>query len=74
MKLTCRVICIEDLGRNVLTRFKSPQKNFYLFLFFFIEQDDKLEFPEAVQSGAPHQAAATGLHHPHPAVDLRSVF
>lgn len=37
-------------------------------------QNDQPEFPEALQSRAPHQAAAAGLHHTHPAVDLRSVL
>lgn len=37
-------------------------------------QNDQPEFPEALQSRPPHQAAAAGLHHPHPSVDLRSVL
>ena len=32
------------------------------------------ELPEAVPSRSAHQAAEAGLHHPHPAVDLRSVL
>lgn len=37
-------------------------------------QNDQPEFPEALQSRPPHQAAAAGIHHPHPSVDLRSVL
>ena len=29
-------------------------------------------FPASVPRGAADQAAAAGLHHPHPAVDLRA--
>ena len=32
------------------------------------------ELPEAVPRSAAHQAAAPGLHHPHPALDLRPVL
>ena len=32
------------------------------------------ELPEAVPRGAADQAAAAGLHYPHPAVDLRPVL
>ena len=37
-------------------------------------QADQPEFPEALQGGPPHQAAPAGLHHPHPALDLRAVL
>lgn len=32
------------------------------------------ELPEAVSSRPPHQAAPSGLHHPHPALDLCAVL
>lgn len=37
-------------------------------------QNDQPELPEVVQSGSTHQAAASGLHHPHPPLDLRPVL
>lgn len=42
--------------------------------FYLPGQADQPEFPEAVQSGPSHQAPAAGLHYPHPALDLCSVF
>lgn len=38
------------------------------------EQLHQPELPAPVPRGAAHQAAAPGLHHPHPAVDLRAVL
>lgn len=32
------------------------------------------EFPEALPGSSAHQAAAPGLHHPHPAVDICAVL
>lgn len=32
------------------------------------------ELSEALPGGPPHQAAASGLHHPHFTVDLRAVL
>lgn len=38
------------------------------------EQLHQPELPAPVPRGPAHQAAASGLHHPHPAVDLRAVL
>lgn len=37
-------------------------------------QNDQSELPKALPSGSSHQAVATGIHHPHPPVDLCSVL
>lgn len=72
MRFITKSICYKMLSFRILFFEKLPRMK--KCLSCVPGQNDQSELPEALQSGSSHQAVATGVHHSHPPVDLRSVL